>query len=92
MSSIELINPKAESIKRAAALQVILLSILSTFIHSRPQVNTNGAMGLANVVKGNLGRYNAFYAPLFPTHINYSLLQVPVEHLRCLSTARARSK
>ncbi|KDR75793.1 hypothetical protein GALMADRAFT_248498 [Galerina marginata CBS 339.88] len=39
MSSIELINPKAESVKRAAALQV----------------NTNGAMGLAGVVKGNLG-------------------------------------
>ncbi|KAJ6594013.1 chaperonin Cpn60/TCP-1 family [Mycena capillaripes] len=39
MSSLELINPKAESIRRAAALQV----------------NTNGAMGLANVVKGNLG-------------------------------------
>ncbi|TFK73983.1 chaperonin-containing T-complex zeta subunit Cct6 [Pluteus cervinus] len=38
-SSIELINPKAESVRRAAALQV----------------NTNGAMGLANVVKGNLG-------------------------------------
>ncbi|KAJ7924926.1 chaperonin Cpn60/TCP-1 family [Mycena leptocephala] len=38
-SSLELINPKAESIRRAAALQV----------------NTNGAMGLANVVKGNLG-------------------------------------
>ncbi|KJA29034.1 hypothetical protein HYPSUDRAFT_128264 [Hypholoma sublateritium FD-334 SS-4] len=39
MSGIELINPKAESVKRAAALQV----------------NTNGAMGLAGVVKGNLG-------------------------------------
>ncbi|KAH8119203.1 chaperonin-containing T-complex zeta subunit Cct6 [Phellopilus nigrolimitatus] len=39
MSSIELINPKAESVRRAAALQV----------------NTNGAMGLAAVVKGNLG-------------------------------------
>jgi hypothetical protein len=38
-SSIELINPKAESVRRAAALQV----------------NINGAMGLANVVKGNLG-------------------------------------
>ncbi|KAI6110599.1 chaperonin Cpn60/TCP-1 family [Pisolithus croceorrhizus] len=38
-SSIELINPKAESVRRAAALQV----------------NTNGAMGLASVVKGNLG-------------------------------------
>ncbi|KAF6760246.1 chaperonin Cpn60/TCP-1 family [Ephemerocybe angulata] len=38
-SSIELINPKAESVRRAAALQV----------------NTNGAMGLAAVVKGNLG-------------------------------------
>ncbi|KAG6832634.1 T-complex protein 1 subunit zeta [Tricholoma furcatifolium] len=38
-SSIELINPKAESVRRAAALQV----------------NTNGAMGLANVVKSNLG-------------------------------------
>lgn len=37
--SLELINPKAESVRRAAALQV----------------NTNGAMGLANVVKGNLG-------------------------------------
>ncbi|KAJ7783294.1 chaperonin Cpn60/TCP-1 family [Mycena metata] len=36
---MELLNPKAESIRRAAALQV----------------NTNGAMGLANVVKGNLG-------------------------------------
>ncbi|KAF8502041.1 T-complex protein 1 zeta subunit [Russula emetica] len=39
MSSIELINPKAESVRRAAALQV----------------NTTGAMGLANVVRGNLG-------------------------------------
>ncbi|KAF8633291.1 hypothetical protein AX17_004466 [Amanita inopinata Kibby_2008] len=38
-SSIELVNPKAESVRRAAALQV----------------NTTGAMGLANVVKGNLG-------------------------------------
>ncbi|GJE94460.1 chaperonin-containing T-complex zeta subunit [Phanerochaete sordida] len=38
-SSIELINPKAESVRRAAALQV----------------NITGAMGLANVVKGNLG-------------------------------------
>lgn len=38
-SSIELINPKAESVRRSAALQV----------------NTTGAMGLANVVKGNLG-------------------------------------
>jgi len=38
-SSIELINPKAESIRRGAALQV----------------NITGAMGLANVVKGNLG-------------------------------------
>ncbi|KAM6502446.1 Chaperonin Cpn60/TCP-1 family [Amanita muscaria] len=38
-SSVELINPKAESVRRAAALQV----------------NTAGAMGLANVVKGNLG-------------------------------------
>ncbi|KAI0074378.1 chaperonin-containing T-complex zeta subunit Cct6 [Panus rudis PR-1116 ss-1] len=38
-SSIELINPKAESVRRAAALQV----------------NTTGAVGLANVVKGNLG-------------------------------------
>ncbi|KAH9961342.1 T-complex protein 1 zeta subunit [Russula dissimulans] len=39
MSSIELINPKAESVRRSAALQV----------------NTTGAMGLANVVRGNLG-------------------------------------
>ncbi|KAF7790396.1 hypothetical protein EIP86_001351 [Pleurotus ostreatoroseus] len=38
-SSIELINPKAESVRRAAALQV----------------NINGAMGLAGVVKNNLG-------------------------------------
>ncbi|KAF7782631.1 hypothetical protein Agabi119p4_2007 [Agaricus bisporus var. burnettii] len=38
-SSIELINPKAESVRRAAAFQV----------------NTTGAVGLANVVKGNLG-------------------------------------
>ncbi|EKM54582.1 uncharacterized protein PHACADRAFT_258536 [Phanerochaete carnosa HHB-10118-sp] len=38
-SSIELINPKAESVRRAAALQV----------------NIAGAMGLANVVKNNLG-------------------------------------
>ncbi|KAH7913913.1 chaperonin Cpn60/TCP-1 family [Hygrophoropsis aurantiaca] len=38
-SSIELINPKAESVRRAAALQV----------------NTAGAMGLASVVKSNLG-------------------------------------
>ncbi|CCA71767.1 probable CCT6-component of chaperonin-containing T-complex (zeta subunit) [Serendipita indica DSM 11827] len=38
-SAIELINPKAESVRRAQALQV----------------NTTGAMGLAGVVKGNLG-------------------------------------
>ncbi|KXN85356.1 T-complex protein 1 subunit zeta [Leucoagaricus sp. SymC.cos] len=38
-SSIELINPKAESVRRAAALQV----------------NMTGAVGLASVVKGNLG-------------------------------------
>jgi len=40
-SSIELINPKAESIRRTQALQV----------------NTMGAMGLANVVKSNLGAF-----------------------------------
>jgi hypothetical protein len=40
-SSIELINPKAESVRRTQALQV----------------NTMGAMGLANVVKSNLGMY-----------------------------------
>ncbi|KIR53460.1 T-complex protein 1, zeta subunit [Cryptococcus gattii Ru294] len=39
MSSIELINPKAESVRRTQALQV----------------NTAGAVGLANVVKSNLG-------------------------------------
>ncbi|KAG0149365.1 hypothetical protein CROQUDRAFT_653658 [Cronartium quercuum f. sp. fusiforme G11] len=39
MSAVELINPKAESIRRAQALQV----------------NTTGAMGLANVVRSNLG-------------------------------------
>lgn len=38
-SSIEVINPKAESVRRTQALQV----------------NTMGAMGLANVVKSNLG-------------------------------------
>ncbi|WRT70185.1 T-complex protein 1, zeta subunit [Kwoniella shivajii] len=38
-SSIELINPRAESIRRTQALQV----------------NTAGAVGLANVVKSNLG-------------------------------------
>ncbi|CAD6578423.1 MAG: T-complex protein 1 subunit zeta [Tremellales sp. Tagirdzhanova-0007] len=39
MSSIELINPRAESVRRTQALQV----------------NTAGAVGLANVVKSNLG-------------------------------------
>ncbi|KAL7415235.1 chaperonin Cpn60/TCP-1 family [Mrakia frigida] len=39
MSAIELINPRAESVRRAQALQV----------------NTQGAVGLANVVKSNLG-------------------------------------
>ncbi|ORY33410.1 putative t-complex protein 1 zeta subunit (tcp-1-zeta) [Naematelia encephala] len=39
MSSIELINPRAESVRRSQALQV----------------NTAGAVGLANVVKSNLG-------------------------------------
>ncbi|CAH7690255.1 chaperonin Cpn60/TCP-1 family [Phakopsora pachyrhizi] len=39
MSSLELINPKAETIRRAQALQV----------------NITGAIGLANVVKSNLG-------------------------------------
>ena len=56
-SSIELINPKAESIRRAAALQVYGLSFDSLwFLFFPGQVNTNGAMGLANVVKGNLGQ------------------------------------
>jgi hypothetical protein len=58
MSSIELINPKAESVRRAAALQVIafivFLNGFGTFVS---KVNTTGAMGLANVVKGNLGSY-----------------------------------
>lgn len=39
MSAIELINPRAESVRRRQALQV----------------NTAGAVGLANVVKSNLG-------------------------------------
>ncbi|CAK9783278.1 chaperonin-containing T-complex zeta subunit Cct6 [Cutaneotrichosporon oleaginosum] len=39
MSSLELINPRAESVRRTQALQV----------------NTAGAVGLANVVKSNLG-------------------------------------
>lgn len=38
-NSLELLNPNAQSVRRAAALQV----------------NTTGAMGLANVVKSNLG-------------------------------------
>ena len=42
-SSIELINPKAESVRRTQALQV----------------NTMGAMGLANVVKSNLGTWTS---------------------------------
>ena len=56
-SSIELINPKAESVRRAAALQVRIdpLSISLFALNELLQVNTNGAMGLANVVKGNLG-------------------------------------
>lgn len=54
-SSIELINPKAESVRRAAALQVCVHSSLRTMIYDVLQVNTNGAMGLANVVKSNLG-------------------------------------
>ncbi|EJD42694.1 T-complex protein 1 zeta subunit [Auricularia subglabra TFB-10046 SS5] len=39
MSGIELINPKAESVRRGQALQA----------------NTTGALGLANVVRSNLG-------------------------------------
>lgn len=56
-SSIELINPKAESVRRAAALQVCypLFGIKRGILTHNGQVNTNGAMGLANVVKGNLG-------------------------------------
>ena len=56
-SSIELINPKAESIRRAAALQVCGLSFspFMVLVFTLVKVNTNGAMGLANVVKGNLG-------------------------------------
>lgn len=38
-SSINLLNPKAETVRRSQALAV----------------NTAGAMGLANVVKSNLG-------------------------------------
>lgn len=57
MSSIELINPKAESVRRAAALQVLLScarNVLTGMLIIY-QVNITGAMGLANVVKGNLG-------------------------------------
>lgn len=58
-SSIELINPKAESIRRAAALQVCtkinLYHVPLHFNRSLTQVNITGAMGLASVVKGNLG-------------------------------------
>ncbi|KAM0751041.1 T-complex protein 1 zeta subunit [Meredithblackwellia eburnea MCA 4105] len=39
MSAVELLNPKAENIRRAQAFQI----------------NVTGAMGLANVVKSNLG-------------------------------------
>jgi T-complex protein 1 subunit zeta len=42
-SAIELINPRAESVRRAQALGV----------------NCAGAMGLANVVKSNLVRSSA---------------------------------
>ena len=53
-SSIELINPKAESVRRAAALQVKIMiwcSRIILFLTWCVQVNTTGAMGLANVVK-----------------------------------------
>lgn len=62
-SSIELINPKAESVRRAAALQVcteIHLHLTPSFLTFQlplAQVNITGAIGLANVVKGNLGIY-----------------------------------
>lgn len=59
-SSIELINPKAESVRRAAALQVHP-SLFFLFLElTICQVNTTGAVGLANVVKGNLGRLLSF--------------------------------
>ena len=51
-------NPKAESVRRAAALQVSYLGrSWMTLLNRRVQVNTNGAMGLANVVKSNLGKH-----------------------------------
>ena len=43
-SALESLNPNAQSVRRAAALQV----------------NTTGAMGLANVVKSNLGECQLF--------------------------------
>ena len=74
-SSLELINPKAESIRRAAALQVSHLECsLGHLLHKTRKVNINGAVGLANVVKSNLG--------VFDTHMwNYwfKIVQVPAE-------------
>ena len=58
-SSIELINPKAESVRRALALQVrsSRFACVNSLFKTHAQVNTNGAMGLANVVKSNLGDF-----------------------------------
>ena len=59
MSGIELINPKAESVRRGQALQVRSTSHIDvTFSNARLcslQANTTGALGLANVVRSNLG-------------------------------------
>ena len=59
-SSIELVDPKAESIRRAAALRVRTKArpVPSPFLSLSPsfiQVNIAGAIGLANAIKGSLG-------------------------------------
>ena len=90
-SSIELINPKAESVRRAAALQVRLSlsrSVCPQFTDW--QVNTTGAMGLANVVKGNLGvscRVGVLCASRLIVHVKGQ-----EEPSRCWSMARGKSK
>lgn len=74
-SSIELINPKAESVRRGAALQVCTKITLYHIVPSPSdllltQVNITGAMGLANVVKGNLGTHRRSSETIQPLTIN----------------------
>jgi len=73
-SALELLNPNAQSVRRADALQV----------------NTTGAMGLANVVKSNLGEHCRAGTTQLHNSLEYHM-KVPEGPQRCWSMVPVKS-